>query len=110
MGLLIVVWMEGFRAAFTVSRTAALGKAQRTGTAKGLAWGRQKVERAGERQGEDKGAAVVEAELERIAAEEAAAAEAAEEAELAVPAPCRGLPESTAKRMCIGAVEAGVYP
>ncbi|MDQ2630219.1 MAG: hypothetical protein M3Y75_04470 [Actinomycetota bacterium] len=70
--------LEGFRAAFTASRTAAFGQAQRTGMAKGFSRGKLRAERAGKRRGEGTGAADAEAELERITQEEAEAAAQAE--------------------------------
>ncbi len=100
-----------FKAGYEQGADRARARSAREGTAAGRSAGRRQGRARGMTAGADAGSAAAAAELARIeeerAAEEAAAAEAAE---LAVPAPCRGLPESTAKRMCIGAVEAGTYP
>lgn len=106
---------KAFKVGYAQGREQARSRSLQKGRAEGRSAGRTRGKARGSSSGADDGQAAAEAELaqieeEQIAAEEAAAAEAAEEAELAVPAPCRGLPESTAKRMCIGAVEAGVYP
>lgn len=103
---------KAFEAGYAQGRAQARSRSLREGRIEGRTAGRAWGKARGADSGAKDGRAAAEAELaqieeEQIAAEEAAAAEAAE---LAVPAPCRGLPESTAKRMCIGAVEAGVYP
>lgn len=106
---------KAFEAGYAQGMEGARARSLREGRTKGRSAGRKQGKARGADAGAEEGRAAAEAELarieeEQIAAEEAAAAEEAEEAELAVPAPCRGLPESTAKRMCIGAVEAGTYP
>lgn len=106
---------EAFKTGYAHGMASARARSLREGRSKGRSAGRERGKARGADAGAADGGVAAEAELarieeEQIAAEEAAAAQAAEEAELAVPAPCRGLPESTAKRMCIGAVEAGTYP
>jgi hypothetical protein len=106
---------KAFEVGYAQGREQARSRSLREGRTDGRSAGRARGKARGSSSGADDGQAAADAELarieeEQIAAEEAAVAQAAEEAELAVPAPCRGLPESTAKRMCIGAVEAGVYP
>lgn len=106
---------QAFKSGYVQGRESARKRSVRTGSKKGRSAGRARGKTRGADAGSEDGRAAAEAELarieeERVAQEEAEAAAAAEAAELAVPAPCRGLPESTAKRMCIGAVEAGTYP
>lgn len=104
-------YAEAFKAGYAQGADRARARSAREGRAQGRSAGRRRGKAQGATSGADEGGAAAEAELAQIEEEQAAAeAAAAEAAELSVPAPCRGLPESTAKRMCIGAVEAGTYP
>jgi hypothetical protein len=69
---------EGFRSAFTESRTTAFGQARRSGALKGRERGRSQAKRAGAQGGED-----AKAQLAKIAQEEAEAAARAEAEERA---------------------------
>jgi hypothetical protein len=104
-------YVDGFKVGFTQGAERARARSVRGGATKGRAAGRLRGKTRGAESGAEEGREAAEAELARIEEERLAAeAAAAEAAELAIPAPCRGLPDSTARRMCIGAVEAGTYP
>ncbi|HEU4739590.1 MAG TPA: hypothetical protein VFS54_10990 [Solirubrobacterales bacterium] len=104
-------YADAFKVGYVQGADRARGRSAREGRAEGLSAGRQQGRSSGAKAGADEGSAAAEAELARVEEERAAAeAAAAEAAELAIPAPCRGMPDSTARRMCIGAVEAGTYP
>jgi len=100
---------------FNATQERAHRSAEIDGIREGLSAGRKQGELDGRHAGSQDGRDSAAIEAERVAAEQAAAeaeqaaAEAAT-AEPAVPAPCAHLPPSTARNMCIGAVEAGYYP
>ena len=104
-------YTAAFRVAFAKeanrARERSVARGARRGRLVGVEKGRVQGGGSGAKAGSD--AAVEEhdrIEQERIEAEAAAALAA----ELAIPEPCRGMPDSTARRMCIGAVESGTYP
>jgi hypothetical protein len=104
-------YADAFKVGYLQGADRARGRSAREGRAEGMSVGRRHGRSNGATAGADAGGAAAEAELARIEEERVAAeAAAAEAAELAIPAPCRGMPDSTARRMCIGAVEAGTYP
>lgn len=102
---------QSFHVGYAKALSAARRRSLKVGLGKGRTFGRHQGASLGSRGGSANGEEAAEVELARIKEEKVAAEAAAEEAaELAIPAPCRGLPDSTARRMCIGAVEAGTYP
>lgn len=101
------VFDSNYAKAFASSR----GISREKGLRKGLDSGKTAGKNSGLKVGATKGQDAASVELARIEAERAAAVAAAEAAALAaIPEPCRFGPDSTARRMCIGAVEAGTYP
>jgi hypothetical protein len=98
-----IAFDSSYSTAFTSSRESSLKKGLRKGFNSGRKEGRESGMKAG--------ASAASTELARIEAERADAEAAAEAAALAaIPEVCRIGPDSTARRMCIGAVEAGTYP
>jgi len=98
---------SNYSKAFASSRRISLKKGLRKGFNSGTTKGKNSGLKTGTTEGQD----AASAELARIEAERAAAVAAAEAAALAaIPEVCRIGPDSTARRMCIGAVEAGTYP
>lgn len=102
---------NSFRASYSSAYPEARADAMTEGRRDGIVMGTAKGEKSGAKAGESAGSDAAQSELDRIEEERVAAeAAAALAAELAIPEPCRGMPDSTARRMCIGAVEAGTYP
>ena len=100
-----------FRSSYSLAFKNASTDASVDGVRDGVALGVAQGKKSGGAAGANAGQRASDAEVERIEEERIAAeAAAAEAAELAIPEPCRGMPDSTARRMCIAAVEAGTYP
>lgn len=107
----VVAESESFDTSFARSLESSRLRAEARGVARGRDEGSRTGGETGAVDGAAAGEAAAAAEVERVEAERAAAeAAAAEAAELALPEPCRGMPDSTARRMCIAAVERGDYP
>lgn len=102
---------EAFDSSYARALMSSRVASRERGAKAGRGAGKTQGEETGRAEGGAAGKAAADTELERIEAERAAAeAAAAEAAELALPEPCRGMPDSTARRMCIAAVERGDYP